>query len=251
MSVGPQLRDAPAPWKLKGRTWAFLVSPSGSATSFPAGWSDPIEVDALATGGEFIGGVGVVQIVSYDESPVGPYNELIYVPGRWKYSDGTKAFRITRIYVSTKESTMNGRRNWNTPKHLAKFDIKTNPSDGSVDISVSHPNAASPFFQASVQRVLGLSALSIPTSTSFLGQYFSLMQPPLPVGTDPEEVATEQWAYLTPILKGSASVRKLIPKMNNRIGDGVGFPALIPWTWGFAMDRVEMDFGRATMYDAV
>jgi hypothetical protein len=61
-------------------------------------------------------------------------DELIYIPGRWKYADGSVAFRITRIYVSSKESTENGeriptksqrethdkagRRNWNIPSQF-------------------------------------------------------------------------------------------------------------------------------------
>lgn len=35
-------------------------------------------------------------------------DELIYIPGRWKYPDGSSGFRITRIYVSSKASTENG-----------------------------------------------------------------------------------------------------------------------------------------------
>jgi hypothetical protein len=35
-------------------------------------------------------------------------DELIYTPGRWKYKNGKAGPRITRIYVSTKESVFNG-----------------------------------------------------------------------------------------------------------------------------------------------
>src|ERR1700761_3329555 len=35
-------------------------------------------------------------------------DELVYVPGRWKYSSGINLFRTSQIYVSTKASTMNG-----------------------------------------------------------------------------------------------------------------------------------------------
>jgi len=244
------IQVAPAPWKLKGRSWAFLVSPLSSTSSFPAGWSSAFQADALSSGGEFIGGLGIVQIVSYSESPIGPYDELIYVPGRWKYSDGTKAFRITQIYVSTKESTMNGRKNWNIPKQVASFDIKTR-SSGATDISVSLPGALSPFFKASVHSIPVLSSLSIPTSTSLLGKYFGLMQPPLPAGPESEEVATTQWASLTPVLKGSASLRKLVPELDGKVGDGAGFPAVVPWSIGFTMENLDMEFGVATMHDGV
>jgi hypothetical protein len=31
-------------------------------------------------------------------------NELIYCPGKWKYPDGKEGLRITRVYVSSKET---------------------------------------------------------------------------------------------------------------------------------------------------
>ncbi|KAE9386845.1 hypothetical protein BT96DRAFT_506844 [Gymnopus androsaceus JB14] len=117
---------APSPWKLKCRTWILLTSPLKSkkvdgklAALFPAGWAAPFECDALAEG-EFLGGPGMVALVQYTESPVGPYDELAYTPGKYSLldtSDNSKidGTRTTRIYVSTKESTANGRRNWNIP----------------------------------------------------------------------------------------------------------------------------------------
>ncbi|KAJ7167415.1 hypothetical protein C8R43DRAFT_985228 [Mycena crocata] len=245
------LQIAPAPWKsLRGRSWVFLVSAQSSTSSFPAGWSSAYQADALSSGGEFIGGPGVMQVVSYTESPVGPYDELIYVPGRWKYSDGTKAFRITQIYVSSKESTINGRKNWNIPKQVASFDIRTTP-DGSTDISVGHPGAPQPFFKASVKSIPILSSLSIPASSSILGAYYMLMQPPLPAGEAPEEVATEQWASLIPVLKGSTSVRKMTPGLAGKVGDGAGFPAVTPWSIAFSMENLDMECGISAFHDTV
>ncbi|KAJ6612707.1 hypothetical protein B0H10DRAFT_2051590 [Mycena sp. CBHHK59/15] len=245
------LQVAPAPWKLKGRSWAFLLSPLPDKSSFPAGWATAYQAEALAGTGEFIGGPGIIQIVSYSESPVGPYDELIYVPGKWKYADGTKGFRITKIYVSTKESTMNGRKNWNIPKQVASFDIKTE-SDGRTDITVSHPGAPAPFFKVSIRSIPVLSALSVPTSTSIFGKFTLLVQPPLPAGDEPEEVCTSaQWATLVPALKGSASLRKLTPGLDGKIGDGVWFPAVVPWSVGLTMENLDMEFGIPTWYDGM
>ncbi|KAF7360541.1 hypothetical protein MVEN_00785200 [Mycena venus] len=260
---------APAPWKLKGRSWSFFVTALSSKSSFPAGWCSAYEAEALSTGGEFIGGLGVVQassrfqlsvesthssilqIISYSESPVGPYDELVYVPGRWKYADEKTAFRITQIYVSSKESTLNGRKNWNIPKRIANFSIKPGSSSGATDISVSLPGASAPFFKASIKPITILSSLSVRASTSLLGSYFGLMQPPLPAGPEPEEIATTQWAALLPVLKGSASFRKLVPELDGKIGDGKGFPAVVPWSVGFTMENLDMDFGVSTTYDTV
>ncbi|KAJ7185428.1 hypothetical protein C8R46DRAFT_1207589 [Mycena filopes] len=248
--MASDIQVVPAPWKLKGRNWIFLVSPLSSTSSFPAGWSSASQAEAMSFGGEFIGGLGLVQVISYAESPVGPYDELIYTPGRWKYSDGSKAFRITQIYVSTKESTLNGRKNWNIPKLRADFDIKTNP-DGTTDISVTHPNTSSPFFKASVKPIPVLSSISIPSSSWIMGKYYGLMQPPLPAGENPEEVATHQWISLIPSLVGSTSFRKLLPGLDGKVGDGVGFPAIVPWSLGFAVDNAVLEFGIPATHDTV
>ncbi|KAJ7512838.1 hypothetical protein B0H11DRAFT_2213395 [Mycena galericulata] len=244
------LQAAPAPWQLKGRSWLFTLSPLRTTNSFPAGWSDAYQADALSSGGEFTGGLGLVQVVSYTESPVGPYDELIYIPGRWKYANGTSAFRITRIYVSSRESTMNGRKNWNIPKQVANFEIHTTPR-GITEISVSHPGASTPFFKASVKAIPVISSLSIPSSTAILGNYFSLMQPPLPAGEQSEELATSQWAHLIPVLKGSTSLRKMEPGLAGKVGDGVGFPAVAPWSIAVSMENLDMEFGIPTLQDTI
>ncbi|KAJ7640765.1 hypothetical protein DFH06DRAFT_1334488 [Mycena polygramma] len=240
----------PAPWQLKGRSWTALVAPLSKTTSFPAGWCSGYQADTLSSGGEFIGGLGVIQIVSYSESPIGPYDELVYVPGRWKYSDGTKAFRITQIYVSSKESAMNGRKNWNIPKSVASFNIKTGPN-GETNIAVSHPGASSPFFKASFTPISLLSSLSIYASTSIAGNFFSLVQPPLPAGEQPEEVATDQWVAFRPPVKGSASVRGMVAGLDGKVGDGVSFPAVAPWSIGFTMKNLSMEFVVPTMHDVI
>lgn len=59
--------------------------------------------------------LGLVMLVDYDESPVGPYWELLFLSG----------FRtITRIYVSSEESAVNGRENWGIPKEVADFEVE-------------------------------------------------------------------------------------------------------------------------------
>lgn len=230
----------------------FILSGLSKNASFPAGFAAPYEAEALTEGGEFIGGQGLVQLVSYSESPVGPYDELIYVPGRWKYEHNDPAFRITRIYVSTKESTENGRRNWNIPKQVANFSYRSGP-DGTTLFSVSLPsNPDKPFFSASIKPIPLLSSLSIPTSTTILGKYYSLMQPPLPRGENPEEVATDKWAGLTPVIKGWTKVVKVVPGFEDgSVGDGESFPKVKPWSVGSVMEGIDMDFGVSTWYEKV
>ncbi|TFK38139.1 hypothetical protein BDQ12DRAFT_684030 [Crucibulum laeve] len=246
-----EIQVAPAPWKLTCRSWIFLLSPLSKSASFPAGFSAPNEADIMTTGGEFIGGPGQIQLVSYTDSPVGPYDELIYVPGRWKYANGNVGFRITRIYVSSKESTANGRRNWNIPKQVADFDYSPG-TNGTTNFSVTLPGSSTPFFKASIKPIPILSSISIPATTTILGSYSKLIQPPLPAGDKPEEVSTTQWAELVPIMKGSVRMVSVVPGFEGgKVGDSIAFPAVQPWGVGTAMEGVDVDFGVSTFYDSL
>ena len=65
-----------------------------------------------------------IQLYRYKTSPVGPYDELMFIPGWFdtKVRDAqgrlrtVQAPRITRIYVSTEATCLRGRQNWNVPK---------------------------------------------------------------------------------------------------------------------------------------
>ena len=60
----------------------------------------------------------MVQLIRYTESPVGPYDEFILVPGNFSWTKEDKDGRritghhpkITRIYVSQKHTCYNGRK---------------------------------------------------------------------------------------------------------------------------------------------
>jgi hypothetical protein len=60
-----------SPWFLKGHAWVFALSPLSSTAPFPKGWASPEMEDVLSKGGTFVGGVGAVQVVRYEDSPVG------------------------------------------------------------------------------------------------------------------------------------------------------------------------------------
>ncbi|KXN92137.1 hypothetical protein AN958_09229 [Leucoagaricus sp. SymC.cos] len=182
---------------------------------------------------------------------LGPYDELIYVPGRWKYPNNDLAFRVTRIYVSTKESTENGRRNWNIPKQVANFDYKPGPN-GTTLFGVTLPGSSTPFFKASIKPIPLLSSVSVSFSTTMLGRWYSLMQPPLPSGEKPEEVATDKWAAVTPVLKGKTKVMRFVPGFEDgSVGDGVAFPRVRPWKVASVIQDGELDFAVPTWYDKV
>ncbi|KAJ3570145.1 hypothetical protein NP233_g4606 [Leucocoprinus birnbaumii] len=247
-----EIKEVPAPWRLKAKSWMFVLSGLDTKASFPAGFAAPYEAEVMAEGGEFIGGMGLIQLVSYSESPVGPYDELIYAPGRWKYQNNDTAFRITRIYVSTKESTENGRRNWNIPKQVANFNYQSN-ADGTTTFAVSNPSTPDkPFFSASIAPIPLLSSLSIPTTTTVLGKWFSLMQPPLPQGSNAEEVGSPKWAALTPVMRGWTKAVKVVPGFEDgSVGDGEGFPKVKPWSVGSAMVDVDLEFPVSEWFEKV
>ena len=56
----------------------------------------------------------MIQIVRYHDTPVGPYDELLIIPGSYAVPGGKfkgkTQLRATRFYVSQRETTYNGRK---------------------------------------------------------------------------------------------------------------------------------------------
>jgi hypothetical protein len=111
----PEVAAAPAPWRLEGDGWVLLLR-------LPA----ELRRDSRHIPPELadfeLGGPAVLMFVDYSSSPAGPYRELLFMPGRFTLPGGRKAWSVTRIYVSTWDSVVNGRRNWGIPKDLARFE---------------------------------------------------------------------------------------------------------------------------------
>ena len=107
------IKKYPAPWDLKGKGYIFLykfnkkfVEQSGKVPEFLKD--------------SFTGGFGSVMLVNYKQSNAGPYGELLFIPGKFKFNN-KKLDNISKIYVSTMESVVNGRLNWGIPKEKADF----------------------------------------------------------------------------------------------------------------------------------
>ena len=107
----------PSPWTLKGDVYIlpFLASPSDIT---PELIYDPLEASSPSfADSKPLGGFAMVQIIRYSESPVGPYDELLLVPGNFEREKEDKKGkpvikknpRVTRIYVSQEETCYNGR----------------------------------------------------------------------------------------------------------------------------------------------
>jgi hypothetical protein len=105
---------APAPWQLRGESYAFLTK-----LPMPRGRAELFASSELAEAR--FGQLGLVMFVDYTASPVGPYRELLFIPGTFRFGKHRRP-SVTKIYVSTRASVENGRRNWGIPKELAEFD---------------------------------------------------------------------------------------------------------------------------------
>jgi hypothetical protein len=95
----------------------------------------------------YIGGIGAMMLVEYQTTDVGPYIELLYIPGMFTIG-GKLAFSISKIYVSTYVSAWNGKENWGIPKELADFSIVRRPNGEQV-YEVEKNGSA--FFEASLK----------------------------------------------------------------------------------------------------
>jgi len=112
--------SVPPPWTLKGDIYAFVFWTSrAQAGNLPDMAYSPLEADSdFAKEQKAIGGLGMVQIIRYTDSPVGPYDELILASGTFGYEKDDesgrrvkgKGVKITRIYVSQKHTCYNGRK---------------------------------------------------------------------------------------------------------------------------------------------
>jgi len=109
-------RPARRPWLLTGSSWIVPLHTPFSETPIPvpAGSYAPFEAGSSADlSSRFHGGVGLILILRYDHTDVGPYDELILIPGLFSNKhegEGIKYdWAISRIVVSSDRSTVNVR----------------------------------------------------------------------------------------------------------------------------------------------
>ncbi|MEF2279270.1 hypothetical protein V3W47_13265 [Deinococcus sp. YIM 134068] len=100
----------PPPWTLRGRGLLTLYAPAPGTP------------------------LGALMLLRYAESPVGPYDELLWLEAPVASPAGPRP-QVRSIVVSTSESVAWGRRNWGIPKRLAQFEwergqVRVTDSDG-------------------------------------------------------------------------------------------------------------------------
>jgi hypothetical protein len=135
----PSTVIAPAPWSLKGKGFVLLYHFSHAFNS-QYGFMEDWQQQA------YRGWLGAVLLVDYEASNVGPYQELLFMPGLFRLG-GRLAFSISKIWVSTEASVWNGHTNWGIPKELAQFSIQQTKK-GATRFGVK--NEGGFFFDASI-----------------------------------------------------------------------------------------------------
>lgn len=118
---------APAPWYLEGSGYIMVVQ-------LPDTMSDDELFVPDTLKGKRKGRMAALMFVDYSQSDVGPYHELLFVPGSFRFNRSTHR-SITRIYVSTMESVVNGNINWGIPKERCDFSVEYGPQEDRIALT--------------------------------------------------------------------------------------------------------------------
>lgn len=153
-----------APWQLIGNGYIMLYRFSPGFVA-----SQGFIPDALLP--DYQGGFSSVMLVDYHDADVGPYQELLFIPGRFEHA-GHSYYSISKIYVSTIASVLSGRHNWGIPKELADFEFEST-TEGRQRVRVSKAGAliADFNFQTHGPRLLVTTRLLPQNLRTLLQQY--------------------------------------------------------------------------------
>ncbi|KXH35604.1 hypothetical protein CSAL01_02827 [Colletotrichum salicis] len=265
------ITPVPAPWKLKGDVYVFSFwVPKKQAEHPPTITYSPLEANSAfirPEGSRPLGGISMIQIIRYTESPVGPYYGLILSPGFHEYTveeNGKrikkKNARITRIYVSQKYTCWNGRKTtfaWETNSDGSTA-VKVFPHDTSGDLMESAASTT-PFFQATFKSVPYVPSFPLSLDVlKYVGLDATLVQPPLPEGSGSQDelLGTDRWCSIAP---GQSSKKTSLGWFDIRQADEKGhiigehenfWPGLGRWQIGLKMEDSIVSFPKPKHWDA-
>ncbi|EKM52508.1 uncharacterized protein PHACADRAFT_149215 [Phanerochaete carnosa HHB-10118-sp] len=254
--VDSPLVDALSPWRCRGECFWLFGHARAEEHLAPVAFNVLEGVSTFASpevSGAYQGGLTSIMIARYNDSPVGPHDELIWVPGQFAVPPtGRNANRITRAYVSTKESAYNRRKHWNIPARTAHFTFVPSGANSPKAlpysrICVAPPDAPdNPFFVTDLAPSFLLSSGLIPFSSSFVPLSREVECPPLPQSDSWREdacIGTERWVSLTPAMKGKAGFFRWKGGLaDGALADNVGLPNVRPWSTGMWLREFELEF---------
>ncbi len=205
---------APAPWQLHGRAYAFALKTGAAQRTAQSG--------APAALGEPRGARSILMFVDYASSDVGPYRELLFIPGHYRFPDGRRYNSIGRIYVSSQDSVDNGRSNWGIPKDHADFEVEQTEAGDQVTVSLK----GRPF----CRLMLAHGGPALPVSSAWVPQKAVTLA----------QLREGHMFRYTPQAKG----RLQLARLKHFWADGEHFPALQAgnWTVGGYMPAFDMTF---------
>ncbi|WP_246580844.1 hypothetical protein [Deinococcus aestuarii] len=160
----------PPPWTLRGHGLVALYAPAPGSP------------------------LGVLMLLRYVSSPVGPYDELLWVEAPVASPAGPRP-RVRSTLVSTRESVEWGRRNWGIPKRLARFEWEGEPGRGQVRVTGEDGQAVAHLAFRTGRRSLPVTTAPIPAALR------TLAQPALDGGSG--------WLLTTPSATGHVSPARL------------------------------------------
>jgi hypothetical protein len=144
----------PAPWKLEGKGYIILYK-------FPKDFIMEKGLIPAFLRTCFAGGLGAVMMIDYIASNAGPYSELLFIPGKFRFG-GKQLNCITKIYVNTMESVVNGWENWAIPKEMADIIFTPLQNESRDQVFVQKNN------QRVIEVCLKYSSISFPIHTRLI-----------------------------------------------------------------------------------
>lgn len=112
----PVVPMVPAPWQLKGQGYILAIRLPEEFLDNESFLPDSLRASRR-------GRMAYVMFVDYSQSDAGPYHELLYIPGSLAFGQ-KRHLSISKIYVSTWESVVNGHENWGIPKERCDFQVR-------------------------------------------------------------------------------------------------------------------------------
>lgn len=160
----PVVPKAPAPWQLRGQGYILAIRLPGDVLEQQSFIN---EEQRASRRGQLV----YAMFVDYQSSGVGPYHELLFIPGTLQFKTARR-LSISRIYVSTWESVVNGHDNWGIPKDRCDFQVKYGKDDiDEVKLSVDGHVFAELKFRPKYFR-LPFNGSWVPEKLRTLSQWF-------------------------------------------------------------------------------